>query len=99
MRYSSVECTVVVPRRLRRRLGRLVWARCRRPAEERNTLPVAVILNRFAADFLVLMPLGRRIKNESTIVEKERAIYEEAVLISRGFFCSFAKVESSGSVQ
>ena len=64
MRYSSVESTEVAPRRLRRRLGFLVWHRCRRPALERTTLPLAVILNRLAADFFVLMPLGRRINNQ-----------------------------------
>ena len=49
-----------LPRR-RRRLAFFVCAKCRRPAWERMTLPVAVILNRLAAAFLVLMPLGRRI--------------------------------------
>jgi len=61
MRYSSVECTPVVPRRARRRFAFLVCSRWRLPARERNTLPLAVILKRFATDFLVLMPLGRRI--------------------------------------
>src|SRR5215469_12503688 len=61
MRYSSVASTVVNPRNERRRLGFLVCARWRRPALERRTLPLAVILNRLATDFLVLMPLGRRI--------------------------------------
>jgi hypothetical protein len=61
MRYSSVEWTPVVPRKFRRRLGLMVWHKCRRPALGRSTLPVAVILNRLAADFLVLMPFGRRI--------------------------------------
>jgi hypothetical protein len=73
MRYSSVEWTVVVPRRLRRRLGRLVWHKCRRPALERMIFPLAVILKRLAADFLVLMPFGRRI-NRLTFFQKERAI-------------------------
>src|SRR5260370_224836 len=63
IRYSSVEWTPVVPRRERRRLGFLVWSKCRLPARERSTFPLAVILNRFAADFLVLMPLGRRINS------------------------------------
>src|SRR6476660_1723596 len=54
MRYSSVECTVVVPRRARRRFGFLPWSKCRLPARERSTLPLAVILNRLAAAFLVL---------------------------------------------
>jgi len=62
MRYSSVECTVVVPPRARRRFGFFPCSKWRFPARERRTLPRAVILNRFAADFLVLMPLGRRIK-------------------------------------
>src|ERR1035441_7162480 len=74
MRYISVECTVVVPRRLRRRLALLVWHKCRRPALERMIFPLAVILNRLAAAFLVLMPFGRRI-NCSVVFQKERAIY------------------------
>src|SRR5580692_9368382 len=37
------------------------------------TLPVAVILNRFVTDFLVLMPLGRRINFNS--IAKERGMY------------------------
>src|ERR1017187_2766835 len=74
MRYTSVGWTVVVPRRLRRRLGLLVWHKCRRPALERMTFPLAVILNRLAAAFLVLMPFGRRI-NCSVVFQKERAIY------------------------
>src|SRR5579862_2282970 len=61
MRYSSVASTRVNPRKERRRLGFLVCARWRRPALERRTLPLAVILNRLATDFFVLMPLGRRI--------------------------------------
>src|SRR5882672_10169572 len=61
MRYSSVLCTRPVPRRLRRRLGFLVCKRCRLPARERSTFPLAVILKRFATDFLVLIPLLRRI--------------------------------------
>jgi hypothetical protein len=73
MRYTSVECTVVVPRRLRRRLGLLVEHKCRRPALERMTFPLAVILKRLAADFLVRMPFGRRI-NQLTCFQKERAI-------------------------
>src|SRR5262245_14251527 len=76
MRYSSVGCTVVNPRSERRRLGFLVCAKCRRPALRRRTFPRAVILKRLAADFLVLMPLGRRIK--STFFQKERAIYVAA---------------------
>src|SRR6266404_5578476 len=61
MRYSSVLCTRPVPRNPRRRLGFLVCKRCRLPARERRTFPLAVILKRFATDFLVLIPLGRRI--------------------------------------
>src|SRR6185437_208729 len=61
MRYSSVLCTVVVPRRLRRRLAFLDCARWRLPALERRTFPLAVSLNRLITDFFVLMPLGRRI--------------------------------------
>jgi hypothetical protein len=62
-----------VPRRLRRRLGLLVEHKCRRPALERMTFPLAVILKRLAADFLVRMPFGRRI-NQLTCFQKERAI-------------------------
>lgn len=65
MRYSSVVSTPARPRRLRRRLGLLAWHKWRRPALERSTLPLAVILNRLAADFFVLMPLGRRINQLS----------------------------------
>src|SRR6266436_10239340 len=76
MRYSSVEWTPVVPRRARRRLGPLVWSKWRLPARERRTFPPAVILKRLATDFLVLMPLGRRI-HQSLSVEK-RAQYRSA---------------------
>jgi hypothetical protein len=38
------------------------------------TFPLAVILNRLATDFLVLMPFGRRI-NRLIVFQKERAIY------------------------
>jgi hypothetical protein len=51
---------VDVPR-LRRRFGLLVWSKWRLPARMRMTFPEAVILNRFATDFFVLMPLGLRI--------------------------------------
>src|SRR5207302_120635 len=61
MRYSSVGCTAVVPLKPRRRFGFFVCSRCRLPARGRNTLPLAVILKRFAADFFVLIPFGRRI--------------------------------------
>jgi hypothetical protein len=70
MRYSSVLWTVVVPRRLRRRFGLLVCARWRLPALERMTLPLAVILNRLATDFFVLIPFGRRIKINQLSLEK-----------------------------
>src|SRR5258706_15380113 len=61
MRYSSVGWTPVVPLRERRRLEFLVCNKCRLPARERKTFPLAVILKRFATDFLVLIPFGRRI--------------------------------------
>ena len=61
MRYTSVSWTRCAPRKLRRRFGLLVWQRWRRPARPRKTLPRAVILNRLATDFFVLIPLGRRI--------------------------------------
>src|SRR5437899_3205984 len=74
MRYSSVEWTLVVPVKARRRLGFFVCSRWRLPARERRTFPPAVILNRLAADFLVLMPFGRLIKSINSF-QKERAIY------------------------
>src|SRR5260221_967558 len=52
--------TALLPRR-RRRLEFLPCSRWRLPAWLRMTLPVPVILNRLATDFLVLIPLGRRI--------------------------------------
>src|SRR3982751_2574795 len=61
MRYSSVLWTRVVPVSERRRLAFLVCNKCRLPARERKTFPLAVILKRFATDFLVLIPFGRRI--------------------------------------
>src|SRR5437588_4893165 len=63
MRYLSVACTSVVPRRPRRRLGFLVCIKWRLPALERSTFPPAVILKRLATDFFVLMPFGRRISS------------------------------------
>ena len=63
-----------MPRRLRRRLGPLVWSRCRFPALEASTFPLAVILKRLATDFLVLMPLGRRIKNNQLFLKRARNI-------------------------
>jgi hypothetical protein len=42
-------------------LGLLEASKWRRPARERMTLPVPVILNRLATDFFVLIPLGRLI--------------------------------------
>jgi amidohydrolase len=77
---------VVVPPRARRRFGFLPCSKCRLPARERNTLPRAVILNRFAADFLVLMPLGRRIKIQPNLSRKERAIYGAIRREARGNF-------------
>src|ERR1035437_744053 len=101
MRYMSVECTVVVPRRLRRRLALLVWHKCRRPALERMTFPLAVILNRLAAAFLVLMPFGRRI-NCSVVFQKERTIYmagptESSPILGCLPFGAFAPAESARS--
>src|SRR5664279_2988415 len=94
MRYSSVECTVVVPRRLRRRLGFLVEHKCRRPALERMTFPLAVILKRLAAAFFVLMPFGRRI-NRLTFFRKERAIYGAPLTESSCIFAFRASRESN----
>jgi phenylalanyl-tRNA synthetase alpha chain len=45
----------------RRRLAFLPASKCRLPEWEHITLPVPVILNRLATDFLVLLPRGRRI--------------------------------------
>src|SRR5688572_32262979 len=74
MRYSSVESTTTVPPMERRRFGLLPCSKCRRPARARSTLPLAVILNRFATDFLVLMPLGRRINAELSLTKRARNI-------------------------
>ena len=61
MRYVSVGSICVAEPSLRRRLA-FLWAnKWRRPARERMTLPLAVILNRFATDFFVLIPFGRLI--------------------------------------
>src|SRR5215469_13751401 len=70
IRYKSVGWTPAALPRRRSRLAFLLWARCRRPARKRNALPVAVILNRLATAFFVLMPLGRLIN-----YSKERAVY------------------------
>ena len=40
----------------------LPCSKCRRPAPRCRTLPVPVILKRLATDFLVLIPLGRRME-------------------------------------
>jgi hypothetical protein len=68
MRYRSVASTTAILPRRRSRWEFLVWARWRLPARERNALPVAVILNRLATAFLVLMPLGRLINNSKECV-------------------------------
>jgi hypothetical protein len=52
----------------------LVCIKCRLPALSRRTFPPAVILKRFAADFLVLMPFGRRIKMISFLSKRARNI-------------------------
>lgn len=57
----SVGARIEAFRNERRRLGLLPWSKCRRPAPWNNTFPFADILKRFAADFFVLVPLGRRI--------------------------------------
>ncbi len=71
-RYASVSSTTTIVPRFRRRFGLLVASKCRLPACGRNTLPVAVILNRFDTAFRVLLPFGRRIF--SHFLQKERAI-------------------------
>src|SRR6266542_658131 len=58
----SVGPTSVAFRNDRRRLELLPRSKWRLPAPRRNTLPVPVILTRLTTDFLVLMPLGRRIQ-------------------------------------
>jgi len=88
MRYSSVECTRVVPLSERRRLELLPCKRCRLPARERSTLPPAVILNRLAADFLVLMPFGRRIKLSLSKRARNIGCW---VRRSKGFFKRFRR--------
>jgi hypothetical protein len=75
MRYASVASTTAALPRRRSRWAFLVCAKWRRPARKRNTLPVAVILNRFATAFLVLIPLGRLI-----YYSKERALYARNAL-------------------
>jgi hypothetical protein len=40
----------------------LPWSKWRLPAPRRITLPVPVILKRLLTDFLVLIPLGRRMQ-------------------------------------
>src|SRR5437660_10023775 len=85
MRYSAVGWTAVAPPRPRRRLGLFPCSRCRLPARERRILPRAVMLNRLAADFLVLMPFGRRIKLESLSYEKN-AQYKEGFPTKQEFF-------------
>ena len=62
MRETSVLSTRVEEPRFRRVLGDFPESKWRLPACDRLTFPVAVILNRFATAFLVLMPLGRRIQ-------------------------------------
>jgi len=84
MRYSSVGWTSVVPVKPRRRFGFFAWSRWRLPARERNTLPLAVILKRLAADFFVLIPLGRRII-QSNFLEKS-AQYTDAGRWKQGVF-------------
>jgi hypothetical protein len=61
MRYTSVLSTNAEEPKARRRFGFLPCSRWRLPAWERITLPVPVTLNRFATDFFVLIPFGRRI--------------------------------------
>src|SRR6266550_4449573 len=84
MRYSSVESTRVVPRKDRRRLEFLPCSKWRLPARERSTLPLAVILNRLAAAFLVLMPFGRRIIG---LFRKRARNIGCPATRSKGYFC------------
>lgn len=62
MRYSSVGSTTTEVPNLLRRLGDFDESKWRLPEWLRMTLPVAVILNRFATAFRVFIPLGRRIQ-------------------------------------
>src|ERR1700761_8267205 len=88
MRYSSVTSTVVKPRRERRRLAFLDCAKWRRPALERRTFPLAVILKRLATDFFVLMPLGRRISQILLFKKSAQYMYlcryTQAIISSKG---------------
>src|SRR5262249_57149152 len=84
MRYSSVGCTKVVPVKPRRRFGFFVCSRWRLPARGRNTLPLAVILKRLAADFFVLIPFGRRIIQTNFF--KKSAQYTDASRSKQGLF-------------
>src|SRR5688572_25072692 len=96
MRYSSVPSTTTVPPRPRRRLGFLPCSRWRFPARERNTLPLAVILNRLATDFLVLMPFGRRIKYRILLFEKS-AKYKCMPQLVQAVFCLTALLLGQGN--
>ena len=62
--------TVAVPSR-RRCFGLLQLSKCRFPDRLRITLPVAVILNRLATDFLVFWVLARRIVLRLTSKDRE----------------------------
>ena len=81
----------MVPVKPRRRFGFFVCNRWRLPARGRNTLPLAVILNRLAADFFVFIPFGRRII-QSNFFEKERAIYGCGLLEARAISAEVAKL-------
>jgi len=60
------------------------------PVLERNTLPLAVILNRFATDFFVFLALGRRINQTCFLKDEEFIrkikIMQEIILNNRIFF-------------
>jgi hypothetical protein len=54
------------------------------PARGRNTLPLAVILKRLAADFFVLIPFGRRIIQSNFF--KKSAQYTDTGRSKQGLF-------------
>lgn len=72
MRYVSVLSTTGAPFNERRRFAFFVAIKWRRPARERITLPVPVILKRLATAFRVLIPFARRIYQNLSFFEKER---------------------------
>jgi len=73
MRYLSVEVDRGGAAEVAAALGIFGLAQVPPAGAGAHDFPLAVILNRLAADFLVLMPFGRRI-SRLTFFQKERAI-------------------------